>query len=163
MGRNEMESKNVKCSTVIQIIFSPFSISLGSHFRKMTLSRMKWASKPLALCAIAMTRYTTVSVCTGEIAGRPRGRHRTRVFAGHNASNPRLYRPAFRRVNRSTEGIRGWGREVLPNRNNACLVSFQNHKTRTVRCRFWEICSLVVSCNTGYRSPYSDDRYRSRF
>ena len=51
-GRKDTQSKKTRCSIFMHIIFRPFMISSGFHFRKIALFRIKW-SNALALCAIA--------------------------------------------------------------------------------------------------------------
>lgn len=53
-GRKDTLSKKNRCSIFIHIIFRPFVMNSGFNFNMIALLNMKWRSKALAFCAIAM-------------------------------------------------------------------------------------------------------------
>jgi hypothetical protein len=51
-GRKDKLSKNTTCSILVNIIIRPFGMSLGYHFRRIALFKIKWRSNALVLCAM---------------------------------------------------------------------------------------------------------------
>ena len=157
IGKNKRLSIKWICCIFMLIIFRPFIITSGCHFKTMALFSINCISNPLALWAIATT-FDTNGRGSHKYANKSQqDPGRTNVYAFHIARNPHLcLSAATHKSNKTAERKLNWERALLPRPNTAPAASFRNHKRWIKRRHCGATHSLADAYCTCVRPLCSD-------